>query len=65
MNLKALAFTPLEEVKKRFEIMRGSFSKLGPQIKEFLTYFENTWMGAKKKFNKELWNYYPAVKILS
>lgn len=63
MNIKALAFTPPDEVKERFEIMKRSFLKLGTNFQEFLTYFENTWMGKKKKFNINLWNYYPAVRF--
>ena len=61
MNIKALAFTHLDEVNDRFETIKNSFLKLGPKFKEFLSYFENTWMGKKKKFNIDLWNYYSAV----
>ena len=49
MNIKALAFTPPDEVKERFEIMKRSFLKLGTNFQELLTYFENTWMEKKKK----------------
>ena len=60
MNIKALAFTSLDDVTKRFEIMKNCFQKYGGNYKEFFGYFERTWLDGTK-FKKELWNYSLAV----
>ena len=55
-SLKGLAFRPPNKVYRRFEFIKNKFLEKGNWFKQFLEYFESTWMDGT--FQIKDWNYY-------
>ena len=55
-SLKGLAFRPPNKVYRRFEFIKNKFLDKGNWFKQFLEYFESTWMDGT--FQIKDWNYY-------
>ena len=60
LNLKALAFSPIENVNKRFEKINAEFHIQGDLFKNYLGYFQRTWISGKHSIRQ--WNYSKGVK---
>ncbi len=60
LNIKILAFLPLEELDDHFQMIYNEFEGEGKAFKDFLDYFVRNWMKASKN-SKEMWNYSKGV----
>ena len=54
MNIKALAFSKLEEVSNIFQSIKDTYQKEGTKFKEFLVYFQKKRLEGKKNFKNEI-----------
>ena len=63
LNIKILAFLPLEELDDHFLMIYNEFEAEGKLFKDFLDYFVKNWMKGKK-YPKEMWNYSKGVKFI-